>query len=497
MVAGIHGSLRRVKTQKPPIACGDAAFRDLVFLALYLLRGGLSKTKDGRVNKKHLDAIAGYFENRMDFGTYDPRAFDSLFGLIFKFLVRKNIIDEDESGFYLSPKGKTWLVTRADERCREWLNFVMAENNDDKSRFLCAVLGAGPEPVLCGDIAALFCGGEPCGNGALPPFIERLRVTGLIDMYIGDKGVSGLALSTRGAEMIAGTLPHLDREESITIMPNFEIVVPRQLEPETLAALFQICDIVKSDAMLTLKLTQASLYAGLDTGGVEPGRIGPLLSHTSPRGIPQNVLFSLNEWLAAYGIVSFEMHFILRVKNAELHERIKRIIAGTKFQWEELPGTGFSINASDYNEVFSILSRLGLSPKPFQDSRRQGAQRERQGTILDEYLSGKVRESEDEFIVPEEKEETIRVSGKVNGKYGGKLKSLPYHELIHVINYSILMGSGLEIELKGVGEQHITIVPRELISHVSEPRMTGHSIVNGEPIEIKIDDIAKVRVGED
>jgi len=174
------------------------------------------------------------------------------------------------------------------------------------------------------------------------------------------------------------------------------------------------------------------------------------------------------------------MHFLLRVKKPELYEKIRSVLSNTKFIAEELPGTGFSIRASDYQEVFSILTRLGYSPKPFTGP-KNGADK-KAVNILETYLSGKgetAGSGEEEFLFPEESEEKIR--------------PLRSNELVHVINYAILMEQGVEVEMKAGGTR-VRLVPREIQLHLSEPRVTGVHPLNGDAVDVNLNEVDKIRV---
>jgi hypothetical protein len=192
------------------------------------------------------------------------------------------------------------------------------------------------------------------------------------------------------------------------------------------------------------------------------------------------------------------MHFVLRTKKPELFDKVKSILKGTPFVADELPGTGFSIDIASYHELFSILTRLGLSPKPYAGPRRfSKVPAAAPGTILDSYVK-KYGPGESDmakpFIYPEEQKPEKPYKARSAGKYGRTLKHLPYQELVHVLNYSILMEQTVEAEFKNNGGR-IRIVPQELHLNQSEPKLTAVNAVSGETQEIKLDDIDKIGVG--
>ncbi len=266
------------------------------------------------------------------------------------------------------------------------------------------------------------------------------------------------------------------------------------LESRIAKELFAVTDLVKSDAMLTLKLDRESLYNGLNRGG-RPEEVLPFLNSVSQHGLPQNVQYSVQEWLDAYGAVSFESHFLLRVKKGEVYEKIRSILSGTQFRFEALPPVGFSISYADYQPLFSILSRLGFSPRPYVSV--QPLQRDKNAWAAPDGAvkpnPDGARSEEADLLLPDEKPEETAHKPRDNGKYGGKFKKLPYNELVHVLNYSILMEQKIEAELKNE-RGRILLLPAELNLQVSEPIVKGQDAQTGEKAEVRIDDIERIRI---
>jgi hypothetical protein len=55
------------------------------------------------------------------------------------------------------------------------------------------------------------------------------------------------------------------------------------------------------------------------------------------------------------------------------------------------------------------------------------------------------------------------------------------------------MDQGIEVELKNNGGRS-RLAPREIQLHLSEPAVIGVHPLNGEAVEVKLDDIDRIRV---
>ncbi|MFH0920861.1 MAG: helicase-associated domain-containing protein [Fibrobacterota bacterium] len=491
-------SLQRTDDAGEERKAGDATFRDTTLFLLFLSRDSLKKTKNGAYNKKQLETMFRFFENKFDVGTAPADVLPAAFQEIVDFLLNREFTEADAEELRITAKGRKWLDQDNAERARSFYGPWLKKGLEDKSRFVLRLLSSSGKPLETDGLAEFVLARAHGDKRPLPGLFGILYDLGLVTLPTHGKHHGGLRISERGMEWLEGKTFSVETSDRITLLPTFEVLAPRTASSQLLKFLFAISHIERSDAVMTFKVGKASLYEGFDRG-IRPDTLLKKLEEASAHVVPQNVLFSLREWIDAYGAVSFEMHFILRTKTPELYHKIKCMLSGTAFIREELPPVGFSINAADYEEVFGILTRLGHAPKPFTTVKEgtDGA-RKPERNILDTYMSERGGDAGNgvEFLLPDEPVEASRSQKHRNGsKYGGKWKILPYHELIHVINYSILMDQGMELELKG-GKGIVRLVPKELTLYLSEPKLSGIDFAGGEKVEVNLNDIEKVRVEE-
>ena len=80
--------------------------------------------------------------------------------------------------------------------------------------------------------------------------------------------------------------------------PSFEVLLGPKAAFGTLARVALCCELVRLDHVLTFKLTPESVAAGLGCG-LDAEQIKAGLSAVSPHGLPDNVAFMLEDWIAA------------------------------------------------------------------------------------------------------------------------------------------------------------------------------------------------------
>ena len=493
LVYYIREGARMLKAGKdgPAKGCGDSLFRDLVLFMLSLSCQPLKRTKHGHFNKKQMDNMTAVFSNRFSFTGYAEHELPPLLLLMLHFMKLQEFVFTDEERMVLTSRGLKWLEQPLARQTKEWFDYLTCNGQEEKSRLTLGLLQSGP--LAQTELVEYLFARSGEDQRPMPGIFERLYHGGFIDLIeAGSGAVPSFLISERGKGFLNDTPLLPESAVQATILPTFELLVPRELQSHLLKNLFWLTEIEKGDTLITFKLTRESLYAGLNRG-LSAQDILPFFKTLCPRGLPQNILFSLEEWLSAHGVVSFETHFILRVKTREAYDKIKGILQGSKFVYDEMAPIGFSVRFSDYHDLFAILTRLGFAPSPFISPVLAGNGKKGE-TILDCYLKREAMDAEgsEEYLLPETQPVQGVSPARDNGKYGGQFKVLPYNELIHVLNYSILMEQRIEVELKK--EKRALFYPTELLLHSSEPCIKGRDGVTGERNEIRIDDIERIRV---
>jgi hypothetical protein len=469
-------------------------FRDFIIFLLKLASEPIRKTKGSTLNRKQMEHWTPLFTHKFDFSTAEKGTYPKAFSLLLEVSSKQGLLYEDEKEIKLSDDGEQFLDLDDAVKARIFYSTLIDGNQKEKTDiFLKILLLASGKPVMKEELHKFLLMNEK--NGNLSDLEDRLIALNLIQIKDVSSGKYGYLITSVGVEVLERKVFRIETANTITIMPTFEIMAPRFLSSKILKPLFLCCEAVKSDAFITFKISRESLFAGYEKG-VAPKALVALLENSSHGVLPQNVRFSIEEWSDSWGALSFEMHFILRVKKPELYERVKGVVSGSSFVKEEFNGTGFSINASDYKALYEILEKLGYNPKPYSSlPMGECAQIRTSNYFQNNIVKKSFFETErTEFLLPEEFGKVKVMNGSLGRKYSGRMMRLPFNELVHVINYSMLMEQGIEVELTEGGNSYFQ--PKELLLHLSQPKVTGNNPHSGENVDIELAKIDRIRVKE-
>lgn len=133
--------------------------------------------------------------------------------------------------------------------------------------------------------------------------VESLAWLGLVDVGPSIDSADRFRLTELGQHVFSGSAPPpgaADSAPRAVVQPNFEVVVVNALaNTALLSQLDEFAERRSIDRAATYRLTQADLLRGLDRGWTER-RVFDLLESTSSAPVPQNVAYTLREWIAAY-----------------------------------------------------------------------------------------------------------------------------------------------------------------------------------------------------
>lgn len=147
-------------------------------------------------------------------------------------------------------------------------------------------------------------------------------------------------------------------EKLLSIDSGFTVTVLRGLSMESLVDIVKFMDVVHCDVTLSLEITKASVVKGFDLG-LDKKQIVELLTKYSMYEIPQNLLFSIEEWYNFYSSAALYKGYVLVLnkdksfyaeKNPGFSKHIIRCLAEGVFLCD------FTSNAEAEMEV----AKLGL-----------------------------------------------------------------------------------------------------------------------------------------
>ena len=152
---------------------------------------------------------------------------------------------------------------------------------------------------------------------------RRLYPLGLVDLGLREGRPVAIRLSRLGAELL-GAVDATEvggHRSSVVVNPDFEIILfPGEDEHEAVHALDQFCERLKTDHIHHFRISRQSVQSALHEG-VALSHIVQELSDRSRAPLPQNVVFSLEDWGDQAGVLVLDDEMMLTGRRAEVVER--------------------------------------------------------------------------------------------------------------------------------------------------------------------------------
>jgi hypothetical protein len=414
-----------------------------------------------------------------------------LLSVITDFLESSDLITWEEGTARLCPRSESWLLKSYCDKSSDWRKYVEKICSSSLLHF------SALQRVLSRDsnwvdyswlLSRFYLSGDSVLNESMPREIMLYFISGAVDLLMDEMKIKGL--------MIGAEQNQAEPAMSVTVTPTFEVILPDAGNDRARFLLEIIGKFRNNQGLPIYKIDRESLYGGFDRGMDKERIMGELESYCSS-AIPQNVIFMMNEWIKAYGVINFEELFVMKVDDSAILGKIETILkTGNRYIRKVLPGYGLVIEKRHYSEVFDLLKKLGYYPKPFR--RISDTEQPYADNILDTYekVASQIP-AKTEFILPGIKNARYRKSSLGNNsKYGNELRSLPFNEMIHVIKYAVLMDFDLLMEYSE-NEQSpnlIKVKPIELGRDWKEPKLTAKELTTGENRHFILDNIRRVKV---
>jgi len=200
--------------------------------------------------------------------------------------------------------------------------------------------------------------------------IERVEATfaifGLLTIT-GDNGtINSIKPTGIGRGVLLGEPLEITVDNNIYILPDFNVIVSKEIELSLRAVLETFLEIVSLRETLTYKLTRNSAYNGFKAGYSAEG-IMNILRGFSTKPLPQNIEFSLINWYSQYKKVSFKKGLFLITESKEVADELLANKQLSKYIKDMHQGPSLLLNDGSYDEVIEILNKMGYMPKPIDD----------------------------------------------------------------------------------------------------------------------------------
>lgn len=152
---------------------------------------------------------------------------------------------------------------------------------------------------------------------------RRLYPLGLVDLGLREGRPVAIRLSRLGAELLgadaAGDVG--GSRSSAVVNPDFEIILfPGDDEHEVVHVFDRFCERLKTDHIHHFRLTKEAVHGAL-ADGMTLAQIVQELTDRSRTPLPQNVVYSLEDWGDQAGVLMLENGRVLSGRKAELIDR--------------------------------------------------------------------------------------------------------------------------------------------------------------------------------
>jgi hypothetical protein len=132
---------------------------------------------------------------------------------------------------------------------------------------------------------------------------QKIRVLGVVETATNSEGEHAIRLTSLGAFCL-GELSAREflkdgaaRTGRLIVHPNFEVtLVSREMDPSVLLKLAMFTEPVNLDTATVLRITKGSVVEGMNLG-LKTGEMIALLKDNSRGEIPQNVEYSITDWV--------------------------------------------------------------------------------------------------------------------------------------------------------------------------------------------------------
>lgn len=349
-------------------------YEDCLTFIAYIHKNQVVLTQKGLIRKKIFSKIAALMQLQDDPADISPRMeYPLRFYLLLEYCISSNLVHFLEQSVIVDVDNvKQWLKQKTKDMVLKGASFIWNESLEvcpnPHVQALMNLVTQMKENYwygfsdLAGAARKLFA---PFTTPGPTPeaFLEIILGAGLLVEGISPDSTRLVRLGFWSPRKTLGVLPELPlKEDGFWVQPNFEILVPPQTKPELRWQLEMVADPVKVDQTFTYALSRESALAFFDRGGKAQDMLTFLEGH-SKNPLPQNVLFTIREWDALYGRISFWDVFLLKCDTVELAEEITANSKLKTFIHGRFDQTHLVISRKQYDSLLEALQKQGYFPK--------------------------------------------------------------------------------------------------------------------------------------
>jgi hypothetical protein len=152
-----------------------------------------------------------------------------------------------------------------------------------------------------------------------------------------------------------------EQHKTLIVQPNFELLL---IQPDfpTLYQLLPFAQVEQIGLVSRLTLTKAALLHGIENG-LTLDQIVDTLTQRSQKDLPQNVIYTLNDWSKSYQEVKISQVYLLEVSDEDAGTRLLNLSQLKKQNIRKLTATTFIISSEmNLQTLQRLLDKEGIHP---------------------------------------------------------------------------------------------------------------------------------------
>ncbi|MBD3316314.1 MAG: hypothetical protein GF344_11050 [Chitinivibrionales bacterium] len=419
--------VRRVEGQNASVssfAVNHRALNDFVIIATAALEDRLRKNRNGNLSKGGLSGPAKLMSVRG--GRRQPHSLCGLpqaVSLLLAYGVERGILSESPECYGTThARLASWVARSSAELYDDLADFVIERTGGWRTSFFEEMQAvAGDDWLSC----------EAFPPTCLQPAATALRCLDYIRMIDAVEVNGRIVWRLRTQEAEKDVQPG-----AVTVMPDFSVIIAREASPSELYAFSWLGTLGSFDQIYKGKVDRAAVNNALSRG-VESATLQELLRRWHA---PENVVATVAEWIRGYDRLcvrsgDFVISYDEKVtKQLVSYEPIRAVA-------EPLGADAvFVIREGMREKAWRVLAEMGFDPRSPR-SEGEANEVEKEGAAE--------REEKLEPLFELDASSDTEVSRIRHGKYSADLKELELNEMLHVIEYAILMGYELRFEYAG------------------------------------------------
>ena len=431
LCAGVLVDTAKIACPKEPAPMPQwYCLSDVIICANLATLGMLEKTKKGTFPKATDAAFKRFLHAAYDLPQVDAREdiLAAYVSLLLGYAVSREILVIDDDAYRANP-----------EKILPWLALPLDSRYDDFCEFAFEYVPLWRRPLL--EKIFELPGRKWLSTHALPDPVQNdaaavvslLRYCGYCDVCKGERGLLFSLAARRSAAAFARELT----AGSIMLLPDFSAVLSQEVLPEELFWFLRVGALISFDRVYKGAIRRDIINNALSEGADEKKLVEWLIAWNAPH----NVVETVKEWIREFSRIYLTtnatvMSFDDKVtRQLMAYEPLKNLVTPAQ------PHAVFTIRRGREEDAKRVLASMGF------DHRKPGES-------AFEKLHAAIEVAPDTVpaiapVVSFEPRDAGPVRPVKAGKYGEKLKELDMSDLIHVVDYAVLMGKALTVEYLG------------------------------------------------